>query len=53
MGFRHRQEGSHHVLTKQGVYERLNLQEDSAKAKRYQVRQVRNVILKYGLERDV
>ena len=31
------------------VVERINLQRDGSKAKAYQVRQVRNVILKYSL----
>lgn len=53
MGFRHRQEGSHPVFSKDGIVELLNLQEDGAKAKRYQVRQVRKVIFKYGLDEHV
>ena len=35
---------------KEGVRERLNLQRDQSHAKPYQVRQVRQVILKYRLE---
>jgi hypothetical protein len=34
---------------KQGIEERINLQRDNNKAKVYQVRQVRAVILKYRL----
>ena len=44
LGFDHRQQGSHHILTKKGVRERVNLQADGSKAKGYQVRQVRKVI---------
>jgi len=40
---------SHHVFTKDGIEEILNLQPKGAKAKPYQVKQVRNVILKYKL----
>ena len=55
LGFQERIQGSHHVFRRQGVVERLNLQRDGAKAKRYQVRQVRAIILRYGFrsERDV
>jgi hypothetical protein len=38
-----------HVFRMSGVEERLNLQKDGNKAKPYQVKQVRNVILKYRL----
>ena len=41
--------GSHHLFRKSGVAEKINLQRDGNKAKPYQVRQVRNVILKYKL----
>jgi len=41
--------GSHHVFRKQGVQELINLQRDGSKAKAYQVRQVRSILLKYGL----
>jgi len=49
LGFRERIRGSHHIFTMEGVEEILNLQPRGAKAKPYQVRQVRGVILKYGL----
>lgn len=49
LGFRERIEGDHHIFTMTGVEEILNLQPKGADAKVYQVRQVRNVILKYGL----
>jgi hypothetical protein len=41
--------GSHHIFRKAGIEEKLNLQRDDGKAKVYQVRQVRAVILKYRL----
>ncbi len=37
-GFRMRTEGSHHIFTRSGVRERLNLQREGAQAKPYQVR---------------
>ncbi|HEX9918773.1 MAG TPA: type II toxin-antitoxin system HicA family toxin, partial [Pyrinomonadaceae bacterium] len=48
MGFEERTRGSHHMFRRQGVEEKINLQRDGDKAKAYQVRQVRAVILKYG-----
>ncbi len=48
-GFEERIHGSHHIFRKEGVEEKINLQRDGSKAKVYQVRQVRAVILKYNL----
>ncbi|MCB0064364.1 MAG: type II toxin-antitoxin system HicA family toxin [Caldilineaceae bacterium] len=50
MGFEERIRGSHHIFRKSGVEEKVNLQRDGNKAKPYQVRQVRAVITRYGLE---
>lgn len=49
LGFEERVRGSHHIFVRRGIDELLNLQHDGAKAKVYQVRQVRAVILKYNL----
>ncbi len=49
LGFDERIRGSHHIFRKEGIIEKINLQRDGSKAKIYQVRQVRNVILKYNL----
>ncbi len=49
LGFDERIRGSHHIFTQEGIEEILNLQPKGAKAKSYQVKQVRNVILKYNL----
>ena len=49
LGFEHRVRGSHHMYSKAGVADLINLQRDGANAKPYQVRQVRNVIVKYKL----
>jgi hypothetical protein len=51
LGFQERIKGSHHIFSQEGVEEILNLQPDGSKAKAYQVKQVRGVILKYGLVR--
>ena len=52
-GFEMRTRGSHHVFRKAGIVEKINLQRDGNKAKPYQVRQVRNIILKYRLGAEV
>ena len=52
LGFIERVRGSHHIFRKAGVAERLNLQRDGSHAKPYQVRQVRQVILKHKLEEE-
>jgi len=49
LGFEKRVKGSHHLFRKAGVEERINLQREGQNAKPYQVKQVRAVILKYGL----
>jgi hypothetical protein len=48
-GFEERIKGDHHIFTKRGVEEILNLQPKGDKAKLYQVKQVRNVIVRYKL----
>lgn len=50
LGFSERIRGSHHLFGRPGIREMINLQESGAKAKPYQVRQVRAVITKYHLE---
>jgi predicted RNA binding protein YcfA (HicA-like mRNA interferase family) len=49
LGFEERIRGSHHIFRKEGVAEKINLQQDKDKTKPYQVKQVRNVILKHKL----
>ena len=52
-GFDERVKGDHHIFIKQGIAEILNLQPlRSGKAKAYQVKQVRNIIVKYQLYRE-
>ncbi len=52
LGFAERIRGDHHIFTREGIAEILNLQPKRGKAKPYQVVQVRNVILNYGLAGD-
>jgi hypothetical protein len=49
LGFDERIRGSHHIFTKEGVEEILNLQPQGRQAKPYQVKQVRAVLLRYRL----
>ena len=49
LGFTERIRGSHHIFTMSGIPEILNLQPRGSLAKPYQVKQVRNVILRYRL----
>lgn len=49
LGFAEHIRGSHHIFRKEDVIERINLQKDGTKAKAYQVKQVRNILLKYKL----
>lgn len=50
-GFEERVRGSHHLFRQAGVEERINLQREGGKAKVYQIRQVRAIILSIILER--
>jgi len=49
IGFKGYTRSSHHMFRKEGVEEKINLQKEGNNAKPYQVKQVRNVIQKYGL----
>ena len=54
LGFKERMKGDHHIFIKADVLEILNLQPlKDGKAKSYQVKQVRNIILKYRLHKGV
>jgi len=53
LGFSERIKGSHHIYFKTGIIEIINLQSiKDWKAKAYQIKQVRNVILKYELHKE-
>jgi len=50
LNFNERIKGSHHVFSKDGIPEIINIQSiDNNKSKAYQVKQIRNIILKYKL----
>ena len=50
LGFQSRIKGDHFIYWRDGIDEIINIQPDGNKAKPYQVKQIRNIILKYGLE---
>ena len=52
LGFALRVKGSHHIFSRDGVKEILNLQPRGPNAKPYQAKQVRDMILKYKLAED-
>ncbi|MDA7618318.1 MAG: type II toxin-antitoxin system HicA family toxin [Verrucomicrobiota bacterium] len=52
LGFSCRINGSHHIFFREGIEEIINLQPKGGKAKAYQVKQVRNIIVNYGLSSD-
>ena len=49
LGFTERIKGDHYIFTKDNVEEIINIQPKSNKAKGYQVKQIRNLIVKYRL----
>ncbi|PYS35170.1 MAG: toxin HicA [Acidobacteria bacterium] len=49
LGFSERIRGSHHIFAREDVQEIVNLQPKGAKAKAYQVKQVRQVLVRYRL----
>ncbi len=49
LGFEERRRGSHHLFRKEGVSEKINLQKDGNKAKPYQIKQIRKILIKYKL----
>jgi len=54
LGFEERVRGDHHIFTRDGVAEIINLQPKGKTAKPYQVKQVRGLLVKYRLgERNV
>jgi hypothetical protein len=49
LGFEERIRGDHHIFSMAGVDDILNLQPRGAMAKAYQVKQVRELVLRYSL----
>ena len=53
LGFQSRIKGGHFIYTKDGIEEIINIQPKNGKAKPYQVKQIRAIILRYRLGGDV
>ena len=54
LGFKECIRGDHYIFTKDKVEEIINIQSKGSQAKGYQVKQIRNLIVKYRLgDRDV
>jgi len=49
LDFKERIEGDHHIFTRENVVEIINIQPAGKHAKPYQVKQVRNLIIRYKL----
>ena len=49
IGFKERCKGDHFIFTLEGINEFINLQPDGKSAKKYQVKQVRQIVTKYKL----
>ena len=49
LGVEERVRGGHHIFRREGIKEKPNLQKDGNKAKAYQVRQIRDIIIEYNL----
>ena len=52
LGFDERIKGGHHIFSKEAIEEIINIQSIGSKAKAYQVKQIRNLIIKYKLVGD-
>lgn len=53
LGFKERIKGDHHIYSKTGIIEIINIQPlNDGKAKPYQVKQIRNLIHKYKLNKE-
>ena len=53
LGFEERVSGSHHVFTREGIEEFINLQNVGGECKPYQVKQMRTVLRKYNLREEL
>jgi len=49
LGFSMRIKGSHHIFSQENIEEIINLQPDGSKAKAYQIKQIREIMVKYQL----
>ena len=52
LGFQERVKGSHHIFYNKDIDEIINIQERESKAKPYQIKQIRIIIIKYKRKLD-
>lgn len=52
LGFDRRVRGDHHIFTMEGVEEIINMQPKNGMGKAYQVKQIRDLLLKYKLRME-
>lgn len=52
LGFEERISGSHHIFTRSGIPEKINVQPRGGQIKTYQIQQVRRVFEKYGIAEE-
>ena len=52
LSFKERIKGSHHIFYRDDIQDIINIQPKEGKAKPYQIKQVRNIIVKYKLAQD-
>jgi hypothetical protein len=50
LDFQERVRGDHHIFSKEGIAEIINIQPIGSMAKAYQIKQIRHIIVKYHLE---
>ncbi|NOT38226.1 MAG: type II toxin-antitoxin system HicA family toxin [Saprospiraceae bacterium] len=50
VGFSQRIKGSHHIFYKEDVKEIINIQDNNGKAKPYQVKQIREILISYKFD---
>jgi len=53
LGFDERVSGSHHVFVRGGIEEIIDIQEVGGECKPYQVKQMRTVLTKYNLRKEL
>ncbi len=53
LNFSERIRGSHHVFTREGIFELITIQGVEGKVKPYQVKQMREVLNKYNLREEL
>jgi predicted RNA binding protein YcfA (HicA-like mRNA interferase family) len=49
LGFKQRIRGDHHIFTRNDIEEIINLQPRDSKGKPFQMKQVRNILLRYKI----